>query len=116
MSRKYYKKYFFPTENNFYEYKKNWKTPNHFGDIPKKYLELLKQKWSKPSVLSNEVLQNISLDKFNYSEKIDGIHTYLLIFNKKIYNVTNIKDNYQIDSTNFREMNFSGDCILETEY
>ena len=116
MSRKYYKKYFFPTENNFYGYKKNWKTPNHFGDIPKKYLELLKQKWSKPSVLSNEVLQNISLDKFNYSEKIDGIHTYLLIFNKKIYNVTNIKDNYQIDSTNFREMNFSGDCILETEY
>ena len=116
MSRKYYKKYFFPTENNFYGYKKNWKTQNHFGDIPKKYLELLKQKWSKPSVLSNEVLQNISLDKFNYSEKIDGIHTYLLIFNKKIYNVTNIKDNYQIDSTNFREMNFSGDCILETEY
>ena len=116
MSRKYYKKYFFPTENNFYGYKKNWKTPNHFGDIPKKYLELLKQKWSKPSVLSNEVLQNISLDKFNYSEKIDGIHTYLLIFNKKIYNITNIKDNYQIDSTNFREMNFSGDCILETEY
>ena len=116
MSRKYYKKYFFPMENNFYGYNKKWKSPNYIGDIPKKYLELLKQKWSKPSVLSNEVLQNISLDKFNYSEKIDGIHTYLLIFNKKIYNVTNIKDNYQIDSTNFREMNFSGDCILETEY
>ena len=91
----------------------------HYLNIPEKYKELLNVTWSKPGVISNSVLQQIPLNKFNYSEKIDGIHTYLLIFEKKIYNVTNnkCKDNiYQIDIHNFVDMNFTGDCIIETEY
>ena len=55
--------------------------------LPVKYRELINVEWAKPSVLSNSVLQIIPLDKFNYSEKIDGVHTYLLIFDGKIYDV-----------------------------
>ena len=88
--------------------------------LPEKYRELINVEWAKPSVLSNSVLQIIPLDKFNYSEKIDGVHTYLLIFEGKIYDVTNNKKNfsniYQIDKYKFKEMKFSGDCIIETEY
>ena len=88
--------------------------------LPEKYRELINVEWAKPSVLSNSVLQIIPLDKFNYSEKIDGVHTYLLIFDGKIYDVTNNKKNfsniYQIDKSKFKEMKFSGDCIIETEY
>jgi 16S rRNA G966 N2-methylase RsmD len=88
--------------------------------LPEKYRELINVEWAKPSVLSNSVLQIIPLDKFNYSEKIDGVHTYLLIFDGKIYDVTNNKKNfsniYQINKFNFKEMKFSGDCIIETEY
>ena len=88
-------------------------------NIPKKYLILLEVDWPKISVLTNSILQKIPLNKFKYSEKLDGIHTYLLIFDKKIFNVTNY-NNFSIilpiDSINFINMNFSGDCIIETEY
>ena len=88
-------------------------------NIPKKYLILLEVDWPKISVLTNSILQKIPLNKFKYSEKLDGIHTYLLIFDKKIFNVTNYNNFskiFQIDSINFINMNFSGDCIIETEY
>ena len=118
-SRYYYKKKYNSMETFKGQYK-NWKRSNHIRDIPRKYYHLLNKKWSKASVLSNSVLQTISLDKFNYSEKIDGVHTYLLIFDKKVYNITNINDIneevYEIDSRNFKDMNFTGDCILETEF
>ena len=121
MHRRYYnykKKYY--SMETFHGQYKNRKTSNHSRYIREKYYHLLNQKWSKASVLTNSVLQKVSLDKFNFSEKIDGIHTYLLIFDKKIYNITNINDIneevYKIDSRNFKNMNFSGDCILETEY
>ena len=105
--------------NNFYgaiSYKKSIKNMCY---IKEKYLNLLDVNWAKPSVLSNLVLQKIPLNKFNYSEKIDGVHTYLLIYDKKVYNVTQNNDLskvYQIDETNFKDMTFSGDCIIETEY
>ena len=88
-------------------------------NIPEKYLKLLDVTWAKPSVLSNWVLQKIPLNKFKYSEKIDGFHTYILIFDKQVYNVTDNKDPskiYQIDESTLKDFNFSGDCILETEY
>ena len=58
------------------------------------------------------------LNKFNYSEKIDGVHTFLLIFDKKIYNVTENKDYskiYKLDLLNFIDFKFEGNCIIETE-
>ena len=84
--------------------------------IPKYYLNLLNVKFAKPSVISNSVLQKIPLNKFNYSDKIDGEHTYLLIFDKKIFNVTNNNDIYQYEEEDFINMNFTGDCIIETEF
>ena len=51
--------------------------------IPEKYLELLNVQWPNASVLSNNILLSNSLDVFNYTEKIDGLHTFLLIFKKK---------------------------------
>ena len=96
----------------------NKKRQRHYQKIPEKYLELLDVNWSKPGVLSNSILQKIPLNKFNYSEKIDGTHTYLLIFDKKIYNVTDNKYEdgiFQIEKHNFIDMNFTGDCIIETE-
>ena len=96
----------------------NKKRKKYYQKIPEKYLKLLDVNWSKPSVLSNSILQKIPLNKFNYSEKIDGTHTYLLIFDKKIYNVTDNKYEdgiFQIKNHNFIDMNFTGDCIIETE-
>ena len=88
-------------------------------NIPEKYKKLLNVKWSHPSVLSNSILLSTPLDKFAYTEKIDGIHSYLLIFNGKIFDVTHNTDFSkikQIDISNFTNMNFSGDCIIETEF
>ena len=119
MIRNFFKKSCFFRKKSFsrsYTYKDE---QGYYLNIPEKYLDLLNVNWPKTSVLSNSILQTIPLDKFNYSEKIDGIHTYLLIFDKKIYNVTNNKDLsdiYQIDINDFIEMNFSGDCIIETEF
>ena len=119
MIRNFFKKSCFFRKKSFsrsYTYKNK---QGYYLNIPEKYLDLLNVNWPKTSVLSNSILQTIPLDKFNYSEKIDGIHTYLLIFDKKIYNVTNNKDLsdiYQIDINDFIEMNFSGDCIIEAEF
>ena len=47
---------------------------------------------------------------------------FILIFlylKKKIYNITyynDLSDIIQINASNFINMNFSGDCIIETEY
>ena len=117
--RKYAKNHYYYKRTNLNESKNNKKSEENPLNIEDKYLKLLKVKWTKPSVLSNSVLQSIPLDKFNYSEKIDGVHTYLLIYDKKVYNVTN-NDNlssiYKIDESNIKEMKFSGDCIIETEF
>ena len=87
--------------------------------IPEKYLELLNVQWPNASVLSNNILLSNSLDVFNYTEKIDGLHTFLLIFKKKIYDVTKNEDLSSIkklDISKFNNMNFEGDCIIETEF
>ena len=84
--------------------------------IPKYYLNLLNVKFAKPYVISNSVLQKIPLNKFNYSDKIDGEHTYLLIFDKKIFNVTYNNDIYKYEEEDFINMNFTGDCIIETGF
>ena len=105
-------------ENQEFQYYKQRNDEPDSLNIPKKYLILLEVDWPKISVLTNSILQKIPLNKFKYSEKLDGIHTYLLIFDKKIFNVTNY-NNFSIilpiDSINFINMNFSGDCIIETE-
>ena len=120
MRKNFSKKLFFSRRTSFYRQKKYYNKRRYMAKLPEKYRELINVEWAKPSVLSNSVLQIIPLDKFNYSEKIDGVHTYLLIFEGKIYDVTNNKKNfsniYQIDKYKFKEMKFSGDCIIETEY
>ena len=120
MRKNFSKKLFFSRRTSFYRQKKYYNKRRYMAKLPEKYRELINVEWAKPSVLSNSVLQIIPLDKFNYSEKIDGVHTYLLIFDGKIYDVTNNKkyfsDIYQIDKSKFKEMKFSGDCIIETEY
>ena len=120
MRKNFSKKLFFSRRTSFYRQKKYYNKRRYMAKLPEKYRELINVEWAKPSVLSNSVLQIIPLDKFNYSEKIDGVHTYLLIFDGKIYDVTNNKKNfsniYQINKFNFKEMKFSGDCIIETEY
>ena len=120
MRKNFSKKLFFSRRTSFYRQKKYYNKRRYMAKLPEKYRELINVEWAKPSVLSNSVLQIIPLDKFNYSEKIDGVHTYLLIFDGKIYDVTNNKKNfsniYQIDKYKFKEMKFSGDCIIETEY
>ena len=120
MRKNFSKKLFFSRRTSFYRQKKYYNKRRYMAKLPEKYRELINVEWAKPSVLSNSVLQIIPLDKFNYSEKIDGVHTYLLIFEGKIDDVTNNKKNfsniYQIDKYKFKEMKFSGDCIIETEY
>ena len=120
MRKNFSKKLFFSRRTSFYRQKKYYNKKRYMAKLPEKYRELINVEWAKPSVLSNSVLQIIPLDKFNYSEKIDGVHTYLLIFDGKIYDVTNNKKNfsdiYQIDKSKFKEMKFSGNCIIETEY
>ena len=120
MRKNFSKKLFFSRRTSFYRQKKYYNKRRYMAKLPEKYRELINVEWAKPSVLSNSVLQIIPLDKFNYSEKIDGVHTYLLIFDGKIYDVTNNKkyfsNIYQIDKYKFKEMKFSGDCIIETEY
>ena len=109
----YYKNSYKRAFNNYRQ--KERSTTN----IPKIYRELLNVKWPGTSVLSNSVLLSTSLDNFSYTEKIDGIHTYLLIFDRKIYDVTkneDISSIKEIDNSKFNEMNFSGDCIIETEF
>ena len=120
MRKNFSKKLFFSRRTSFYRQKKYYNKRRYMAKLPEKYRELINVEWAKPSVLSNSVLQIIPLDKFNYSEKIDGVHTYLLIFDGKIYDVTNNKkyfsNIYQINKSKFKEMKFSGDCIIETEY
>ena len=106
-------------ENQEFQYYKQRNDEPDSLNIPEKYLKLLEVDWPKISVLTNSILQKIPLNKFKYSEKLDGIHTYLLIFEKKIYNITyynDLSDIIQINASNFINMNFSGDCIIETEY
>jgi len=120
MSRKYYNKYekFYDKNSNklINNYKKN---ENNSNNIPEKYIKLLTRKWSSPSVLSNSILLTFPLDKFCYTEKIDGLHTHLLIFDKKIYNVSKSPDLSlikKVEDSEIKNMNFEGDCIIEAEY
>ena len=119
MSQNFAKRKHFSNRTNSNRYYRQKKEFKHYLNIPEKYLELLKVKWPKPSVLSNAVLQQIPLNKFKYSEKIDGVHTFLLIFDKQVYNVTdNLEKSKinQIDESTIKDFNFSGECILETEF
>ena len=91
MYRNHDKSHHYNKGTNMNETKNEKKSNENIGNIDEKYLKLLKVQWAKTSVLSNSVLQSIPLDKFNYSEKIDGFHRFLLIYDKKVYNVTHIK-------------------------
>ena len=85
-------------------------------NIPEKYLNLLpkeQKKWPSFSALSNYILLSVPLDNFCYTDKIDGLHIHLLIFEKKIYNVSKTEKILLIE--NIEKMNFNGDCIIEAE-
>ena len=115
---KNYRSYKYNT-NNYSKTNYNYKKDSIVNNIPDKYLNLLTRTWPSPSVLSNSILLSTPLDKFNYTEKIDGIHTHLLIFDRKIYNVsknTDLSLINRIDNSKFENMNFSGDCIIEAEF
>ena len=78
MSRKYYNKYEKFHDKNSNKLANNYKkNENNSNNIPEKYIKLLTRKWSSPSVLSNSILLAFPLDKFCYTEKIDGLHTHL---------------------------------------
>ena len=118
MNQKYVYKYDKYNRNGFkkrnFKYKKDI---NSLSNIPQKYKDLLKDKeWPHPSVLSNSIILSNGLDKFFFTEKIDGLHVHLLIFDKKIYNCSKTKQIEQIDNSKFKNMNFNGDCIIETEF
>ena len=72
------------SKSNSYKKKENKVAIN----IPEEYKEILSKNWPHPSVLSNSVLQTIPLDKFLYTEKIDGLNKHLLIFDKKVYTIS----------------------------
>ena len=106
----------------FYNKRKNRYNNNQYNNRKRlsirDYLSLLNVEWPSSSVLSNNILLSNSLDVFNYTEKIDGLHTFLLIFEKKIYNVTKNEDLStlkKLDISKFQNMKFEGDCIIETE-
>ena len=75
---------------------------------------LLPEKWPHPAVISNEILSSTGLDKFYYTEKLDGLHTFILISKQILYNVTEKKNISEI-SLDYK-INFYGDCIIETEF
>ena len=119
MSRKYYEQYEYKRSNNYFRSNYYRRNEKNSIDIPEKYIKLLNKKWAHPSVLSNSILLQVPLNKFYYTEKIDGIHAHLLIFDKKIYNVSKAPDDLslikQIEDIQIKNMNFQGDCIIETE-
>ena len=99
------------SKSNYYKKKENKVAIN----IPEEYKEILSKNWPHPSVLSNSVLQTIPLDKFLYTEKIDGLNKHLLIFDKKVYTISKNPELSLIENLEFKDMKFSGDCIIETE-
>ena len=84
-------------------------------NIPEIYIELLSREWPSTSVLSNSILLSSPLENFNYTDKIDGLHTFLLIFDYKVYKVSKTP-NLLFENIEIKNMNFEGDCILETEF
>ena len=80
------------------------------ADIPEEILKLVNKRWPQVSVLSNAVLQKVPLDSFYYSEKTDGEHKNLLIYNRTVYDVTHY------DSiTAIGEVTTDKTMILDTE-
>ena len=88
---------------------------NNSINIPEIYIELLSREWPSTSVLSNSILLSSPLENFNYTDKIDGLHTFLLIFDYKVYKVSKTP-NLLFENIEIKNMNFEGDCILETEF
>lgn len=90
----------------------NYKTiGGEIEEIPKEIISLFPQKWPAVGVLVNQMLLKTPLDKFYYSEKTDGLHMNILIFNKKIYDITRIENIHVVDQLE----NFSETLILDTE-
>lgn len=81
------------------------------GDnIPEDILKLVKVRWPQVSVLSNAILQRVPLEKFYYSEKTDGEHKNLLIYNHCVYDVTHSDDIKKMDNIDCEKT-----LILDTE-
>lgn len=80
-------------------------------DIPNQILELLPAKWPQVSVVSNAILQRVPLSAFYFSEKTDGVHANILIYNSNIYDVTH-KDSIKFVS----KIDYSEMLILDTEF
>lgn len=80
-------------------------------EIPSEIMKILNVKWPQVSVLSNSILQKHSLDKFYYSEKTDGEHMNILIYNGTIFNVTRFDNIQAIDTLKNKGLTL----ILDTE-
>lgn len=85
------------------------------GDIenlPTEILEIIPQRWPSVGVLVNQTLQKTPLDNFYYSEKTDGLHMNLLIYDGKIYDVTKIDKIHVVDKLE----DFHETLIIDTEF
>ena len=72
--------------------------------LPKEIIDLVSVKWPQVSVLTNSALASTSLDQYYYSEKTDGTHRNLLIYEGACYDVTtafyskdNIRELFKLD-------------------
>lgn len=79
-------------------------------DLSKEIIDLVSVKWPQVSVLTNSVLASTSLEQYYYSEKTDGIHRNLLIYEGECYDVSHpesIRKLFKID--------FKSTMILDCE-
>lgn len=56
--------------------------------LPKEIKDLISVKWPQVSVLTNSILATTSLEQYYYSEKTDGIHRNLLIYEGVCFDVS----------------------------
>lgn len=81
--------------------------------IPSEIREVMKVRWPRVNTVSNRLFQDVPLDKFYYSEKTDGLHANILVYQHHIYDITHTDNIKEI--TNDEDMLFDGSAILDTE-
>lgn len=80
-------------------------------DIPEEILKLINvKKWPQVSTLTNQILLTTPLESFYYSEKTDGEHKNILIYDRMIYDVTHYDNIMEIS-----EIDCDETMILDTE-
>lgn len=61
-------------------------------ELPTEIKELINVRWPQVSVVTNALLASTRLEQFYFSEKTDGLHRNLLIYEKRIYDITHFDD------------------------